>query len=180
MSQDLYRDPNRDEEFYAHALTILVGPGRRMALVMRLCNIVYWVAVISALAWLFSQVVDRRPPIAIRAASLVTPEVHAGDPVKVEYDLQRWRTCQTDLSWAIFDGASEVHRFGPVHIEAGGQPGPDVMVHPWPTPGNATPGPARLRVTLSFECSGNYLQAVYPVVMVLDDVRFNLLPAAPR
>ena len=172
MSTLGYPDPSPDEQFYARALGILVGPSRRVAVAMRICNVIYWLAVIGALAWLFSQVVDRAPPVTIRSAHLLSADVAAGDPVRVEYDVRRWRTCQTDVSWAIFDGLEEVHRFGPVHIEATGYPGSETLVHAWPTPTNAAPGSGRLRVTLSFECPGNYLQAVYPVVLVLADVGF--------
>ena len=174
MNAPRYQDPSKDEELYARMLGILVGPSRRVALAMRICNVIYWLAVIGALAWLFSQVIDRGPPVAIKSARLLTTEVAAGDPVRVEYSLRRWRTCQTDVSWAIFDGLQEVHRFGPIHVEAAGNPGSETMVHAWSTPTNAAPGSGRLRVTLSFECPGNYLQAVYPVTLVLDDVAFTL------
>ncbi|MCW6509844.1 hypothetical protein [Lichenifustis flavocetrariae] len=172
MKPNLFDQPTADEQFYARAFAIMVGPGRKVASVMQVCNLLYWLAMIGALAWLFSQVIDRTPPVTIRSARLVNATVAAGDPVRVEYDLRRSRTCQTDVSWAIFDGLQEVHRFGPVQVDAAGNPGADTMVRAWPTPINAAPGPGRLRVTLSFECPGNYLQAVYPVVMVLDDVGF--------
>ena len=96
---------SRDEQFYARALAILVGPSRRMAWLLRLCNLVYWAAVIAALAWLLSQALDREPPVLIRSATLLSPSVAAGEPVRVAYDLARRRTCETDVSWSVYDGA---------------------------------------------------------------------------
>lgn len=174
MTRGRYDEPSSDEQFYARALSILVGPTRRIAVLLRICNVIYWLSIIAALAWLFAQAIDRAPPVTVRSTRLITPEVVAGEPVRVEYDLRRYRTCRSDVSWAIYDGADEVHRYGPVHVEAAGNPGQETMVHAWSTPTNAAAGSARLRVTLSWECPGNFLQAVYPVTLVLDDVAFTI------
>jgi hypothetical protein len=165
-----FDEPSVDERFYARALAILVGPSRRFALLMRTCNLAYWAAVISALAWLFSQAVDRRTPVSVVNVALLTPRVVAGEPVRVSYEVLRERTCETDVSWSIYDGAQEIHRFGPQHVAAPGLPGHESFVHSWATPANAAPGGGKLRVVLAFECPGNYLQALYPVTLVLPDI----------
>ena len=170
MSAPPFPEPMTDEHFYARALAILVGPSRRMALFMRLCNLAYWLGMLAALGWLLSQALYRRPPVTIHAATSLTQHINAGDPIRVAYDLTRQRTCESDLTWAVYDGAQEIHRFGPVHVEAAGAPGHDSFVHAWATPSDAAPGHARLRVVLAFSCPGNYLQALYPVVVVLPDV----------
>ena len=107
--------PSADEHFYARALAILAGPTRRMALLMRLVNIAYWVAVLSALGWLVGQGLDRDPPVTVVATTLLTPAVRSGEPVRIRYAFIRHRTCETDTAWLVFDGAQEVTRFGPVH-----------------------------------------------------------------
>ena len=179
MNRPMADAPSRDEQFYARALTILVGPGRRMALVMRLCSIAYWLAVLAALAWLLSQALDRQPPVRMRRVTLLSPTVAAGEPVRVAYAVSRLRTCETDVNWSVYDGAQEIHRFGPLHVAAAGLPGEDEFVHAWPTPGNAAPGRGKLRVVLAFACPGNYLQAIYPVTVVLPDVPVDITPPRP-
>ena len=170
MTAPLFDEPSGDEQFYARALAILAGPSRRMAFVMRTCNLAYWISVIAALAWLASQALDRQPPVVVRAAALLTPSIAAGDPVRVSYSVVRVRTCETDVVWSIYDGAGEIHRFGPLQVSAPGLPGQDQFVHAWATPGNAAPGRGKLRVVLAFACPGNYLQAIYPVTSVLPDM----------
>ena len=165
-----FEEPSSDEKFYARALAILAGPSRRMALLMRVCNLAYWATVMAALAWLVSQAIDRRPPVTIRAVTLLTDTVTAGEAVRVSYDVTRERTCETDLSWSIYDGLQEIHRFGPQHVAAPGLPGQETFTHAWPTPMDAAPGRGKLRVVLAFECPGNYLQALYPVTLVLPDL----------
>lgn len=178
MTGPMSDDPSRDEQFYARALGILVGPGRRMVLVMRICSIAYWLAVMAALGWLLSQALDRQPPVRVSSATLLTPTVAAGDPVRVAYAVDRMRTCETDVIWSVYDGAEEIHRFGPIHVAAPGLPGDDNFVHAWMTPANAAPGRGRLRVVLAFACPGNFLQAIYPVTTVLPDIAFQI--TSPR
>jgi hypothetical protein len=172
-----YDDPSTDEKFYARALAILVGPSRRMALAMRACNLAYWVSVMAALGWLAAQAIDRQPPVVVHAAELLTPRLRPGEPVRVAYTLTRLKTCATDLNWAIYDGAGEIHSFGPVHVEATGPPGRETYTRAWTTPTEAAPGVGRLRVILAFQCPGNYLQALYPVTLVLPDLPIRIDPS---
>ncbi len=169
--------PSIDEQFYARALAIMVGPGRRMALLMRVVNLGYWFAIIAALAWLFGQGIDRAPPVTVHAATLLTPVLRPGDPIRVRYAFTRHRTCEADTSWLVFDGAQEVTRFGPIHSVAMGDAGDEVLVRAWSTPLNMAPGQGRLRVVYAFQCPGNYLQAIYPVTAVQPDVPFAIVSA---
>ena len=169
-------DPSSDEKFYARALAILVGPSRRMALAMRACNLVYWISVMAALAWLTSQALDRQSPVVIHAADLLTSHIRPGEPVRVSYDITRRRTCVTDISWSFYDGAGEIHNFGPLHIEAAGPPARERYTRAWATPPDAAAGNGRLRVVLAFQCPGNYLQALYPVTLVLPDLPIRVDP----
>ena len=171
--------PSADEQFYARALAIMVGPGRRMATLMRVVNLAYWFAILAALAWLFGQGIDRAPPVTIHAASLLTPAIASGEPVRIRYAFTRHRTCEVDTSWLVFDGAQEVTRFGPVHSVASGNPGDETVVRAWSTPVNMAPGQGRLRVISAFACPGNYLHAIYPVTTVQADIAFTIL-GAPR
>ncbi len=149
-----YDDPSTDELFYARALGILVGPGRRLAHLMRLVSLAYWIAVIAALGWLFSQGIDRAAPVTVHAGTLVSEAVHPGEPVLVRYSFTRRRTCETDTTWLVFDGAEQVTRFGPIHSTGNGLPGDETMVHAWPTPATIPPGQGRLRVISAFSCPG--------------------------
>ena len=176
MTPSRFDEPSQDEHFYARVLGILAGPSRRMALLMRLCNIAYWISILGALAWLAAQAVDRRPPVIIHNATLLSTSIVAGDPVRVSYDLTRERTCETDVTWSVYDGAQEIHRFGPQHVSAAGLPGQEVFTRAWTTPANAAPGPGKLRVILAFACPGNYLQSLYPVVVVLPDIPIRIEP----
>jgi hypothetical protein len=165
-----FEEPTADEQFYARALAILVGPTRRMAVITRFCNILYWLSVVAALAWLASQAFDRQVPVVVHSATLLANHVRAGEPIRVSYAITRLRTCATDLTWSLYDGAQEIHRFGPTHIEAAGPPQSETFTHAWATPGNAAPGQGRLRVVIAFECPGNYLQALFPLTLVLPDL----------
>jgi hypothetical protein len=167
-------DLDTDEQFYARALAILVGPSRRMALFMRACNLAYWFSVMAALTWLSAQAVDRQAPVIVHSATLLTDRIRPGEPVRVSYAVTRIRTCATDLTWSVYDGAQEIHSFGPVHVEAAGLPATETYTRAWATPVNAAPGLARLRVVLAFQCPGNYLQAVYPITLVLPDLPFAI------
>jgi hypothetical protein len=179
MRTPVYDRPTRDEDFYARALAVLVGPSRRFKILMRIFNLLYWMAIIGALAWLFAQAIDRSAPASLHSATLLSPVVAAGDPVRVRYNFTRYRSCETDVSWAIYDGAQEVTRFGPIHTNATGRPAEESVVHAWATPLNAAPGQGRLRVIYAYECPGNYLHTVYPVVMILPDVLFTIVEPDP-
>jgi hypothetical protein len=170
-------EPSHDEQFYARALTILIGPSRRMAVIMRICNMAYWLSTMAALGWLMSQVLDRQVPVIVHAAVPLSSHVRPGEPIRVSYAVTRLRTCATDLTWSLYDGAQEIHRFGPVHIEAAGPPQSETYTRGWATPGDAAPGEGRLRVVLAFQCPGNYLQALYPVTLVLPDIPVTIDPA---
>ncbi len=174
MKYSFGAEPSADERFYAQALSILVGPTRRALVVMRLVNLAYWVAVLGALAWLFSQVIDRASPVEVHGATLLTPDIRPGQPLRVRYQFTRRRTCETDVSWSVFDGAQEVTRFGPVHSSAGGRPADEDVVHVWSTPVSAAPGQGRLRVIYAYQCPGNYLHAIYPVTLILPDILFAI------
>lgn len=174
MSARRYDPSSADEHFYARALAIMVGPSRRVTLLMRVVNLAYWMAVLAALAWLFGQAIDRNPPVTVRSATLLTPALQAGDPVRVRYDFTRTRTCATDVSWSIYDGAQEVTRFGPIHSEANGRPADETTVRGWSTPVNAAAGQGRLRVIYAYQCPGNYLHTIYPVTLILPDVMFTI------
>lgn len=176
MTISPFDEPSRDEQFYARALHVLSGPTRRWAIFSRLSNVAYWISVTGALGWLLAQALDRRPPIVVHEATLLTPKVDAGDPIRVSYTITRLKTCETDVSWSVYDGVQEIHRFGPIHVAAPGLPGDDDFVHAWPTPPDAAPGHAKLRVMLAFSCPDNYLQALYPVALVLPDLAVDIGP----
>lgn len=172
--------PNDPEEqslvFYANALSVLSGPTRTMATVMRVLNLVYYILMFAAMGWIFSQVIDRTPAVNIKSSRLVADGIYPGEQLKVEYDIERLRQCQSDTTWTVYDGANEIRRFGPVTVQAAGKVGPDIYVRAWTIPQNAAPGPARLRVALSWQCPGNYLHAIYPVTTILPDVNFTIVP----
>lgn len=167
--------PTADEEFYAKALTALSGPNRRVAIAMRALSAIYWLMMIGMMAWLFSQAIDRNAPVAVRSAEVLTGQVKPGDSLKVRYFIQRYRTCLAETSWSLYDGGNEVRRFGPISSAAAGPPGPDTYIRAWPIPPNASPGTSRLRVTLSFQCPGNYLHAVYPIQLHLPELVFDIV-----
>lgn len=169
-----YAPPTADEQFYARALTVLVGPSRRLAALMRVVNLLYWMAVLAALGWLFSQGVDRTPPVTLRETTLLATTVKPGDPLRVRYGFTRHRTCEVDTSWLVFDGAQEVTRFGPVHSSATGAPGEETVVRAWPTPATMATGQGRLRVVSAYACPGNYLHAIYPITVVQPDLPFTV------
>lgn len=175
-----YDTPTQDEQFYARALAIMAGPTRRIAVLMRLVNLSYWVAILGALAWLCGQGLDRAAPVTVHIATLLTPEVRPGEPVRVRYTFTRVRTCEIDTSWLVFDGAQEVTRFGPIHSVANGGPGDETLVRAWATPAAMAPGQGKLRVITAFSCPGNYLQAIYPVTAIQPDIPFAILEGRPQ
>lgn len=172
---DLFRDPDPTEAFYAQALATLSKPRHRKARIARALNAIYWTAILLALSWLASQALDRAVPVEHRAQTLIGTGATPGAPLKVAYQLTRHRVCATDVSWTEIDGAGEVHRFGPQHVPIPGKLGPDAFTRAWATSPNAAPGPSVLRVVLEYQCPGNYLHALYPVVEELPDMPYETI-----
>lgn len=170
-------DPH--EEMYVQVVDTLTRPRTARQHLLRALSHAYWIVVILILAWCASQAVDRREPVDNVTQDLVGDAIAPGTDIRVRYHVVRHGVCETEISWAIYDGLSEVRSFGPVHYDAVGNIGPDTYIRPFPLPASAAPGSARLRVKLAWQCPGNFVQAIYPIVRVLPDLPFEISRREP-
>ena len=176
----LFDPPSADEDFYARALRILVGPTKRTAVALRVLSAAYWTLMIVGLGWLGAQVFDRGDPVRIFSLSATPAAIHAGEPVEVYTVLQRFKRCDIRLDWSIEDSRGEIFRFAPRFGHAPGPVGHDDYTTPYETSRGMAPGAAVLRITMQARCPGNYLQALAPLVMELPDVAIDVLPPGNR
>lgn len=173
--QPLPLDPQeQDAKFVADAIWTLTGPTKRVRVALQVANAVYYICVLGMIGWLISQAADRTAPIKLVHQEVLTGVVAAGDQIKMRYEVRRDRLCEVDTTWAFYDGANEVRRFGPSSVRVAGKLGIETVTRAYTVPANSAPGVARLVVTLAWQCPGNYLHAIYPVVMVLPDANFTI------
>lgn len=170
----------QDAEFVANAIAILSAPAKRTRNLMRVANLIYYAIVLMMLGWLISQALDRAPPIKVFRANIKTDIIYPGEQLKVEYVLRRDRLCESSSTWAFYDGSNEVRRFGPNVVISPGKLGLDTFIRSYTVPSNSAPGPARLSLTLAWQCPGNYLHPIYPIVMTLEDIHFTIIPRQPE
>lgn len=102
--------------------------------------------------------------------------VQLGDKLRVRFELTRYKTCQRSFWWIMQDHSGNRRRFIEPPMDGIGHPGPDAFNQDFPVPTDLDPGPAKLRIVWSWSCPENLLEAVYPVVLVLKDVPFEIAP----
>lgn len=164
----------QDAVFVAKAIAVLSGPAKRTRTLMRAANLAYYTFLLVMVGWLISQAMDRQPPIRVSHFSVDQGVVYPGEQLTINFDLSRDRICEAQTEWAFYDGANEVRRFGPSFVSVAGKIGPEKFRRSFTVPANSAPGVARLVITLSWQCPGNYLHPIYPVVMTLPDINFTI------
>jgi hypothetical protein len=113
-------------------------------------------------------------PITITEAAVVTPIVSPGGDLLIRITVDRHRICNTTSYVTILDGDGIEYRKEPDERPAFGPPGVETRVVRHMIPGGAIPGPARYRLVLEFRCDFNWTHQIWPVVLILPDLAFEI------
>lgn len=118
-------------------------------------------------------VADRAIPVTQISNRILTPEVVSGQDLRLEHSVYRHRLCHTSVERTIFDSQGTRWALPDLDFYAIGPLGPDTYGQAIPVPFGASPGPARLRFALAWDC--NFTQRFWPIVEVLPDLNFTIL-----
>lgn len=121
---------------------------------------------------------DRNPPIAYLGVRPLASVVEQGGTITVEFDVFRYRICQTDASRWLYDSAMNRHAIPSWTTGLERLAGREVYRRKITIPYAALPGPAQYQVVLEFEC--NPLQRIlsWPVRVTSPSVTFVIRPAS--
>lgn len=145
-----------------------------------------WLAII-VLSYTLICGLDYGDVVEYKATRMITPKVKQGEHLKVRYSFQRLRTCELMRIRLIIDGSGVHHEVSREYFPGYGnvtEPGNaeemevKVKIDPDFTPGNA-----RYRVIMSYECPirvgpltiTNIFSQFTPKVVVMPDLRFVIL-----
>ena len=176
--RSVYDAPNADERFYAKAFGILVRPARRLAIAAKVGNLVFAGILLAAAGFASEQLWDRADPVRFLSVEAQPDHVAAGDSVRVDLAVERFKRCDYTLEWDILDSSREVWHFRGGSERAPGAPGLDRYMHRYATSRGMAPGPATLMVSLQATCPGNVLQRYWPLTVDMPPVTFDV-DAAP-
>lgn len=117
---------------------------------------------------------DREPPTRFMRSEVITKVVQPGGELRIEYSVQRLRSCQTHFDRVLYD--SENARTDLQDIDFAASPGPmgeSQFILTIPIPRNFAQGKGRYKTIASYIC--NPLQRAFsPIVVTSDDVEFTV------
>lgn len=113
---------------------------------------------------------DSEMPVMVRTAEAATPVVPAGGELRVEYTLERRRSCAVQSDRFIIDAQKVRFELPDLSIRAGLPLGPDHYVVPVDVKPEAAPGPAFYRTVTNYRC--NPLQWIFPLAGGTRDIAF--------
>ena len=122
---------------------------------------------------------DRGSPVTVLSSQVMTPLVAQGGILKVNYRVYRLRSCRALLERVIFDGEGNRIILPDVDFESAGPVGADEYTAPTIVPLAAATGPARYRVTITYQCNVIHRLA-WPIVDVRPDLNFTITPAKTK
>lgn len=117
---------------------------------------------------------DRDPPVEQIGNIIFPNEVAAGDQLTLESDVIRKRQCYTLLERHIVDSQKVRWNYPDIDFRAVGPIGKDHYKQFIEVPKDANPGPARLYITISWQC--NPFHILWPIVDALQPIEFKILP----
>ena len=166
------------ESFYRRAFATALKIAGPVDVIYKTVMCVFAVVLILFLAWLALLGIDRQPPSDVTGVRLLTPKVSPGSRIAVAFSIVRHRICQVDVASEALDAENAIRGVSTQHKDASGPLGPDYFVRRFPVDSDAALGRGRLRVSLSWQCPGNPIQAIDPIVRVF---QFDInIVATPR
>ena len=166
-----------DASFNARALRILAGPTMRMALVMRVANLVYYAVIVAGLGWMASMALDNTIPVKVLSRTLLTPSVHAGDKLMIRSRRIRIRQCELTRRFSIVDGIGRRYDFEPEKFDAYGpvssEPEEDTTLVSIPP--EAVPGRGRYVAITAWDCNPLQRALGWSITVVQPAVEFEIL-----
>ncbi|GJE41931.1 hypothetical protein [Methylobacterium soli] len=171
-------DLDRTDEIYARAIELAYGPSRRQANVQRVLNVIYYGAILIALAWIFSMVLDRTVPVRQILREVVNPnrQVHVGERILIHGIRQRDRQCELTRRWWMIDGGGRRLDYEAERFDAYGEMGrEEETIGPF-IPLDAMPGRGRLYGVLAYDCNPLQRALGWSIVSVLPALEFEILP----
>lgn len=172
--RSVYDAPTDDERFYARAFAVMVKPARRLAIAGKVANVLFATVMLAAAAFASEQLWDRADPVRFLSVAAQPDHVAAGDSVRVDLAVERYKRCDYTLEWDIVDSAREIYHFRGGPERAPGPPGMDRYMHRYATARGMAPGPATLVVSLQATCPGNALQRWWPLTVDMPPVDFTV------
>lgn len=117
---------------------------------------------------------DRNPPITYLGVRPLAPVVAQGGTITVEFDVFRYRICQTEVRRWLYDSAMNRHAIPSWTTGLERLAGREVYRRKITIPDAALPGPAQYQVVLEYTC--NPLQRILslPVTVHSPAIRFEI------
>lgn len=113
---------------------------------------------------------DNEMPVMIRTAEAVTPVVSPGGELRIEYTLERRRSCEVMSDRFVIDAQRVRFEVPDLNIKAGLPLGPDHYIVPVEIKPEAAAGQAIYRTVTSYRC--NPLQFLFPIRGGTRDISF--------
>lgn len=113
---------------------------------------------------------DNEMPVMVRTAEAATPIVSPGGELRIEYTLERRRSCEVWSDRFVVDARKVRFELPDLNIKAGLPLGPDHYIVPVEVKPEAAPGPAFYRTVTSYRC--NPLQWIFPINGGTRDIPF--------
>lgn len=116
---------------------------------------------------------DRTPPTIVYAVDVLTPQVPPGGQLKVEYTVNRARSCATNVERILFDAQRVRVPLEDMEFKAAPGPmGPDKYISAVSIPTGFARGEAKYRVLTTYRC--NPIHALWPITVLTADVSFDV------
>ena len=150
----------------------------RSANLMRAMNLLYWIAILSTLGYVFSLAIDRAPPIVDAHREIVNPgqQVRQGERLLIKGRRTRVRECEVTRRWSIIDGIGRRHNFEPEHFDAYDRLGLNEDIDGPVIPLDAAPGRGRFLSVNAYDCNPLQRATGWSIVVVPPALEFEILP----
>lgn len=118
--------------------------------------------------------IDRQPPVEVLDVSPVSTTVEAGGTLVINFVIDRQRECQSTAERTLFDSQGNMIRFPITSSISFSGLGIQAYQRALTIPDSMPPGPSRYRTVVAFRC--NPLHLLWPIVMVVADFEFTVIP----
>jgi hypothetical protein len=142
-----------------------------------LLNALMTAVIIAFSALLGWWVVDNNEPIEIISVSAMTPQIKAGETLKVRFNIERKRRCHVRVDHIVFDSDRlRVARSDEDFLAGSGPVGPDFFAVSFPLPLQLSSGDAVYRSVRAYYCNPLQHLLDMPIKVFTPDVKFVILP----
>ena len=151
----------------------------------------FWLGYLPFTALVFAYMaacgLDYGSPVLYTEQTVRTPVVRQGEVLRVFFAFRRLRDCELDRQRLVIDGDGGWHQVGHDRLAASGKTiatKDEELEVRIPIGDNFAPGPSAYRPILAYQCAlrigpftiPNLFQEFSPIVLVLDDQPFTILP----